>query len=337
MKSKQYFFHQLNLLKVLKIALGALIASFLAEWLSIAYSTSAGVITILSIQNTKRETLLVVGKRIGAFFLACFLAYVSFSLLGYNVMAIGLFLLLFALVCNLFSLQDALVMDTVLMLHFYAEQSMSFAWIKNELFLLFIGTGVGVLMNAYMPGNVKIIRENQRELEVTIREILHQMSALIRKKDKDCLEEVLELLKMLNDKLNNMAIWAYEEHDNTLMSDNRYFIKYVELRKNQSFVLKKLYKNIHLLDTVPTQAILVADYIETISQTFHEHNNGEKLKRQLELIQEKMKGELLPTTRTEFENRAILYRILYDLEEFLQLKIQFVTALTEKEIQRFWK
>lgn len=50
-----------------------------------------------------------------------------------------------------------------------------------------------------------------------------------------------------------------------------------------------------------------------------------------------MKGSALPATREEFENRAILYSILVDLEYFLQLKKEFADARTEEEIRRYWK
>ena len=49
-----------------------------------------------------------------------------------------------------------------------------------------------------------------------------------------------------------------------------------------------------------------------------------------------MRGEPLPQSRAEFENRALLYRVLYDLEDFLQLKADFAAALTEQERSRFW-
>ena len=143
MNIKEFLIQKNPIMKVLKITVGAFLATYIASLLGISYYTSAGVITILSIQNTKRETLSMVGKRVGAFFIALFIAFISFHLFGYHIVAIGFFLLVFASVCMLGSLQDALVMNTVLILHFYAEQSMSFLWIKNELLLLFIGTGMG--------------------------------------------------------------------------------------------------------------------------------------------------------------------------------------------------
>ena len=53
-----------------------------------------------------------------------------------------------------------------------------------------------------------------------------------------------------------------------------------------------------------------------------------------------MKGELereaLPTTREEFEARAILFQVLLELEEFLLIKREFVAEMTAEEIGEFW-
>ena len=39
-----------------------------------------------------------------------------------------------------------------------------------------------------------------------------------------------------------------------------------------------------------------------------------------------MKSEPLPVSRSEFEERAMLYALLRDLEQFLRIKNEFMTA-----------
>ena len=45
----------------------------------------------------------------------------------------------------------------------------------------------------------------------------------------------------------------------------------------------------------------------------------------------------MPVTRSEFENRALLYQILGSIEHFLQVKVDFVQSLSEKQIATYWK
>lgn len=58
-----------------------------------------------------------------------------------------------------------------------------------------------------------------------------------------------------------------------------------------------------------------------------EINQPEKQLARLQEIFAEMKAEPLPESREEFENRAVLYHILMDLEEFLIFKKRFVSGL----------
>ena len=120
------------------------------------------------------------------------------------------------------------------------------------------------------------------------------------------------------------------------LSDEQYFVKYVEMRKNQKLVVEKLCQNIRLLHDVPIQAHAISHFIEDVSIKFHESNNTQELMQKLTEMQTSMQKEPLPVTRTEFENRAVLYRILYDLEELITIKKRFIETLTPDEIKRFW-
>lgn len=226
-------------------------------------------------------------------------------------------------------------MDTVLITHFYTEQSMSLFWVRNEALLLLIGVAAGMLMNSYIPGNKKEIRKDQRHVEDQMREILGRMSEVLLDQSKEQYDGTcfgpLEL------RLKESVKRAVANRDNTLLTDTSYFITYMEMRRDQTEVLKKIYENICLLDRIPSQTFVISEFFQEISIGFHEYNNVQGLMEQLDQIQKKMKEEPLPKNREEFENRAVLYRILYELEDFLALKRRFVENLTEKQIRNFWK
>ena len=154
-----------RILKILKIAVGSMLAMAAAQALGLRYSSSAGVITLLSIQDTKRETIRVTGRRFLAFLAAMVLGPVSFALAGYRPLAMGIFLLMFTPLCMKWGIQEGISVNTVLMTHILAEGSMGMADIANEALLLFVGTGVGVVLNLYIPGSGTAIRSAQREIE----------------------------------------------------------------------------------------------------------------------------------------------------------------------------
>lgn len=326
---------KINLLRVLKISIGASIGCIIASLMNLNTPTSAGILAILSIQNTRRETLSLVLKRILAFFIAVIVAVLTFQIFGYQVFSIGIYLLIFAALCEIFSLQNGLVPNTVLILHLYTAKSISPALLANELLLLLTGTGCGILMNLYMPGSASTIRIQQKELEEIFRETFHRLSESIIS-DKSMYCDVFDLTPLYQ-ALSRLEKKAYENHGNTLLSDSQYFIKYVEMRHNQIDVLQKLCQNLKPLASVPAQAYIISDFILEVGTKFHEYNNAEELTDSLIKIRNDMRKEPLPATREEFENRAVLYRILYDLEELIALKSRFIANLSPEEIKRFWK
>lgn len=340
-------FQKPDYIKVLKIAAGAGMAMALAEGLGLNYAASAGVITLLSIQDTKKETIRVMVRRLFSFGLALAFSFACFSVFGYGALALGVFLLFFSGVSLMLHIPEGISVNTVLMTHFMAEQSMSFPNIANELALLTVGAGLGVLLNLYIPGKAEQIRVKQREIESRIRGILDRMADMLSLLPRECAaqgtcssiewsEKLGNSLKELESKLKEGEKNAYEEMENKLLTETKYYLRYMNMRWNQSGVLGRIAENIGHLRMLPVQSEQIARFIRQISASFHEYNNALSLLAELERVKEAMRTQPLPDTREEFESRAVLYRILLELEQFLEIKKQFVEELTEDEIEKFW-
>ena len=110
----------------------------------------------------------------------------------------------------------------------------------------------------------------------------------------------------------------------------------MDMRRNQSAALGRIAENIGHLRMLPVQSEQIAEFIRQISASFHEYNNALSLLAELDRVKEDMRTQPLPDTREEFESRAVLYRILLELEQFLEIKKKFVEELTEDEIGKFW-
>ena len=120
------------------------------------------------------------------------------------------------------------------------------------------------------------------------------------------------------------AIRVTEESiSNSFHSDVNEELSYIMMRKNQAEVLRHIYENVLLLDKVPRQSHIVAEFIGKLSNHIFMENDVNVNLEELHNIFENMKDEPLPSSRKEFENRAILYQILYQLEEFLSIKYEW--------------
>ncbi len=323
------------MLKIIKIAVGSVAAILLADALGLNYSASAGIITLLTIQDTAKETISISVKRIGAFLLAAILAYAVFHLFGYQVLSYGIFLFLFIACCRPLGLGNAVSTNAVLVTHYLAKKDMSLPIIGNEAMLLCIGAGIGTLLNLYMPGKVKEIRAMQRTLEADLRSVLFRMSEYIKRVDKsDYTGECFE--KLFSD-VSTGKKQAFAYMNNTFFQESEYFIDYMNMREQQCSVLQEIYKKIVNIRKIPPQAEQISVFIHEIGTSFGEYNNARTLLEELSELLSQMKDSPLPVTREEFEERAILYLILMDLERFLKLKKNFVDGLTEEQIRRYWQ
>ena len=109
------------------------------------------------------------------------------------------------------------------------------------------------------------------------------------------------------------------------------------MRLNQCQVLHNLHYEMKKMRTMPKQAKIIAEYMIYLMDYVVELNVPASQIEKLNEIFLCMKQEQLPTTRDEFESRALLYHILMDLEEFLVFKQRFVNALNEKQRKVYWR
>lgn len=322
-------------LKLFKIAAGAGLAIGAAESMGLKYGASAGIITLLSIQDTKKETIRIMLLRLLSFLVSLGLAGICFRVLGYTTVSVCFFLLLFAPFCIYFHMEEGISVNTVLMTHFLAEQSMSFGSIVNEAALLVIGAGVGVLLNLYIPGKKEQIRARQRKIEEQMKQILRGMSLALRGDMERC--TMGDVIASVEKELAMGEKSALEEMENNLLSETRYYLRYMNMRKSQAAVLTRMERQMCQMEWMPLQSEKIALVMEQISASFHEYNNAKALLKELYEVKHSMKEQPLPIDRLEFENRALLYQILLELEEFLMIKRNFVVSLSEEEINKFWE
>lgn len=146
-------------------------------------------------------------------------------------------------------------------------------------------------------------------------------------------DDIIRLEKELQD----FILEAYEYQENTFHSHPVYYIDYFEMRSDQCHVLHNLHYEVKKIRYIPKQAGVVAEYMLYLADYVVERNVPAAQMEKLEGIFRDMKKEELPKSREEFENRAILYHILMDMEEFLVYKQRFVRSLDERQKKLYWE
>lgn len=325
----------INYVKVIKIAMGSAAAIIIAYALGLDYAVSAGVIALLSLQDTKRATFFIAFIRIIAFIMATIIALIVFTLLAYTPLAYGVFLLIFVGACYYFRFNEAISINAVLVTHYLLEKDMSVAILANEALLLLIGAGIGVILNLYIPSNIKLILRKQHIIETDLKAILSQLADELLTDDKLNYDE--SCFMELKEHINIGIEQAYTNMNNALFQETRYYIEYMEMRKQQYKILKDISEKVLKLTLVTPQSYEVAHFMMAISSTLSTSENAKGLLKMEDKLATKFKESPLPLTREEFENRAVLYVILMDLRIFLKTKEEFADSLTQEQKDKYWK
>ena len=87
--------NSIEAVKVIRIALASLLAILAADVLGLKYSATAGIIALLSIQDTKRETVWGAVRRCISYIAAVGVSWVVFHFFGFHAYSYGVFLLIF--------------------------------------------------------------------------------------------------------------------------------------------------------------------------------------------------------------------------------------------------
>ena len=302
----------------LKITAAAVAAYIIAETAGLEFSVSAGIVAILSVLPTKKETLRTAIERFLAFAVALIIALVCYSVIGYNLPAFCLYLLLFIVFCRLFGFYSAMAMDSVLISHFLSTGVMNAESVLNEVFLFIIGTLLGIIVNLTLRRDRKRMEELTDRTDEQIKHILYRASERIIDTDLHNYDgHCLDVLDTLLDKAEKQALTDYK---NDLIDPDKIDIKYIEMRRKQAEILKEIYRNVSDIRTTPDTAKIISDFLHKTADDYSRDNDVSDLIEAVRSISLGFKEFPLPKSREEFEDRARLFVLMRSIEDFLSIK-----------------
>ncbi len=323
----KYFDH-----RVIKTALGTFIAVSLASFLGLSYGITAGIVAIISIQGTKMESLKVALERLIASIVGLFIAVILFYFFGYSPLIFSIFVLIFMPVCLKFNLFQGFLATVVLATHVVAEQNISFKIIFNEVLILVLGALTAIILNLYMPDKSKKVIDVKNNIDLMMKKILNYMGEELITGSIFIDEE--KIFKELKKDLDIARDLAFYEYNNSLFYSSRYMIELFNMKRAQYKVLTRMRKHFYRLTVSVEYSGLLADFTKKLGDSIGVENLYKEVLKELETLREKFRNMSLPSTRGEFENRAILYQFLNDVEEFIEIKEDFLKKYTFDGIKK---
>lgn len=310
-----------TLLKSTKVWLAGILSILVAEALNLDFQISAGIVAILSVAQTKKETLKTVLNRFCTFSIAMIIAFCVYNNFGYTIHSFLIFLAFFIFVCHIFKWDSAIAINSVLVSHFITFGSMEKEFFINEFLLYLIGSTFAILVNLHLHQKTQYIELLKRETDEQIKILLRRMSIKIITGGAKVYNG--ERFKKLDHSIETAKAIAIENYMNRFLNAEKQDIEYLLMRQKQIAVLHVIYMYILKINSVTTTTDDVAGYLVKVSNSFNMGNSAIGLVDDLHTLMENLKTSELPQTREEFEDRAMLYLIMHHIEEFLMLKVKF--------------
>ena len=298
-------------LKIAKVIVSAFVALLVAQALHLTTPSAAAIIAILSVMDTKKVSLAATGQRLAAAVLALVIGMGIFAIFGFDVMSFGLYLLCYIPLAYLVKVDIGVAPSTVLVIHLWTQQQLTFELFVNELLLVTIGAGVAILLNWYMPSYRQEIERVREEIEDKMREVLLKMSGFLTIGNGKNDGEVLQLLK---EKLSEAREYVRLEAENHLTKEVTYDYQYFEMRRDQSKLLEIMATNLNEFRWDGEEMSILSEMFKQTAQQLAEQNTASQLIDDIEELLEQFRERPLPQTRREFEKRAQLYQLLRDLK-----------------------
>lgn len=313
--------------RTLKTALGTALSIIIAEFFGFENFVSAGILTILCIQVTKKRSLQASWHRFIACIIAMAFSAVFFEGIAYHPVVIGLLLLFFIPTVVMFGAKEGVVSSSVIIMHLYSAGNVTGSLLFNELGIITIGIGVALIMNLYMPSVDYKLEHYQSEIEALFKKIFNEISKYLRNNDSTWDGRELTETSILLEKAIGLAILDVE---NNILRDENLYYQYFKIREKQFEIIERVLPSITSIPQHVAQANMVAEFIEDLGKGIHPGNTVVFYLEKLLRMRAEFENMELPKTREEFEARAALLHFVNEMEQFLLLKRSFKGMNTGK-------
>lgn len=299
--------------RIIKTALATPLSLAIAQFLGTSNVATAGILTMLCIQPSRKKSFETASQR----FLACLLAIgfsvTFFELLGYSPLVLSLLLMIFIPATIFLKIESGIMTSTVITLNIYIFKNVNMDFIYNQFYLIIIGIGTGFLVNLYMPSLEKKIERLQKSIEKNFQVILLKISQLIQGQAKSWNQQEIKELKSLFAEAEEIVL---RDKENRLSGDKNLYSRYFEMRKHQLDSLQDMLIIVNRMSQKGVLAQEIALFYEKLSQNL-QTENAKTYQEELQVLRHKFKQENLPQSHDEFEAKSVLFHLLYEIESFL--------------------
>lgn len=311
----------------IKMFIVGTIGTIIAYHLNIGNYLTSGVIAILSIHLTKYDSFQNAVKRLTSGVYAIILSVLFFHFISkeFHLLAYLLILIIFPLTSHMFKIQVGIVPSLVLVTHFLLSSQITPIFILEEVGILVIAITVASLINLFYPlFGYEDIDLHLDDIDKLISNYIIVIASVLDDFDNNY-EDALKLKENLEIKIELTIDEIDSYYKDKILDNTKTYLDYLYMRNTQIFHINNIYK---LIDNIEIDfkdiASPLVSYIKDLSLDISRNNKAIIQLEKLDLLLDYYRNETsLPKTRDEFETRALLYQMIYELKSLLEVKIRF--------------
>lgn len=311
----------------IKNVIGAIVAIIIAEMLGLNFSLSAGIIAILSLLDSRKETIRVGIKRIITGVISLAVAALFFETIGYNLWALGIFILLVSFFSYIAKSAFSIASSFVLASHIYTLNAFTIDIYLNEVYILLVGVAMGFLLTLHMPDDEKHLKKGIKYVEDQYKNHLIVMAHNLKNHCvvKHNTHSVFDIEKRI--KQYRKIAKRYE--NNTLFGKSFDYRTYFDMRLEQVYRLMHMKEKMEVLFISHHEADKLSEFTDIVSNRFSANSPVNDLLKLTDEYYQYFRKRPLPKTREQFECRATLYQYLVEMEEFIRIKARYLDNIKD--------
>ncbi|WP_106460472.1 aromatic acid exporter family protein [Anaerococcus sp. Marseille-P3915] len=300
----------------IKTAIAATLSLLVAQALGLRFSSSAGIITILDIFETRKATIKGGLKRSLSATIALVLGILVFEIFDYKTWAFGLYLLLFVPISFLLKIELGLGPSSVVVTHLLSYGEVNSSIIFNELGLILIGTGFAMLTNLYAPESQDELKKWIEDIDGDIKDILIFFGdTLVNNLDVKIYEGKI---KKLEDDINKALDLAIIENDNRIENSKNLMIG-LSHREREMDLLMEMYDDLKSIPKEFADGKLISDLMIDTANNLSDNGDIIKVKKRIEFLQEHFHMMELPETHEDFIIQSSIFQVFRSLNQFIDI------------------
>lgn len=300
----------------IKTAIAATLSLLVAQALGLSFSSSAGIITILDIFETRKATIKGGLKRTLSAIIALVLGILIFEIFDYKTWAFGLYLLLFVPISFLLKIELGLGPSSVVVTHLLSYGEINSSIIFNEVGLILIGTGFAMLTNLYAPESQDELKKWIEDIDGDIKGILIFFGdTLVNNLDVKIYEGKI---KKLEDDINKALNLAIIENDNRIENSKNLLIG-LSHREREMDLLMEMYDDLKSIPKEFADGKLISDLMIDTANNLSDNGDMVKVKKRIEFLEEHFHMMELPETHEDFIIQSSIFQVFRSLNQFIDI------------------